>query len=304
MKLGVQMLVTGYTIDPVTLAKAVEDSAFDSFWAPEHATLPAHPVTPFPMTGGPIPAVYGQMADPFVLLGMMAAVTTRLKLATGVCLVPEHHPLLLAKSVSTLDNFSGGRFLFGIGTGWLGELTPLFTEHAATPWKYTAESVASMKRLWEGLDEGYDGTLLHFPALVCDPVPVQRPHPPIVVGAQGTARAFERIAAWGDGWIAMGVTPDQVAAGRRGLSEACERAGRDPADIQISVGVRDATPAIQHAYEDAGADRLIVLLYNHPGGPLPMEDWAQAGVEGLTAPPPTPEKTLRALEDVATRSKL
>src|SRR5690242_19822366 len=106
------MAVTGYTVDAITLARALEDGGFESYWAPEHATLPVRPSVPYPMTGGEIPEVYGQMADPFVLLSFMAAATTRLRLGTGICLVPERHPLTLAKSVSTLDNFSHGRFLF------------------------------------------------------------------------------------------------------------------------------------------------------------------------------------------------
>src|SRR5436309_2427968 len=148
MKLGVQFFVTGHTIDPVTLAKAVEDAGFDSFWVPEHATLPVRPTTPYPMTGGAIPAVYGQMADPFVLLSFIGAATTTLKLGTGVCILPERHPLLLAKEVSTLDNFSGGRVLFGVGTGWAREEIELFGADFKTRWRYTRESVEAMTALW------------------------------------------------------------------------------------------------------------------------------------------------------------
>ncbi|WP_236792285.1 LLM class F420-dependent oxidoreductase [Amycolatopsis sp. GM8] len=298
MKIGVQFFVTGYTVDAVTLAKALEDGGFESFWAPEHTVLPANPQTPYPMTGGAIPSVYGQMADPFVLLSFMAATTKSLKVGTGVCLVPEHHPLVLAKAVSTLDNFSGGRMLFGIGTGWLPEVTGLLNPHAATPWRYTRETIEAMRALWTDGSASYKGELLEFPEMICDPRPVQSPHPPVIMGAMASERSYRRIAAWGDGWLAMGVSPEQLADARRAIGEECKRIGRDPGEIEISVGVRDASPAIQRAYQDAGADRLIVLLYNHPGEPVPMERWPEVGMAGLAGDPPSAADTLRAVERV------
>jgi probable F420-dependent oxidoreductase len=304
VKIGVQLAVTGYTVDAVTLARALEDAGFESYWAPEHATLPVHPSVPYPMTGGEIPPVYGQMADPFVLLSFMAAVTTKLKLGTGICLVPEHHPLILAKSVSTLDNFSGGRFLFGVGTGWLPEITELFIDSWQTPWKYTLESLEAMKQLWRDGSASYDGEVVRFPAVICDPRPVQTPHPPVIIGAQPSPLAMKRIVKHGDGWIAMGYPPDAIADARKALTRECVEAGRDPATIEISAGVRDATPEIQRMYEDAGADRIIVLLYNHPGTEIPIEKWPEAGVQGLSGPPPAPEDTLRAVERIHQRAGL
>lgn len=304
MKIGVQFAVTGYTIDPTTLAKALEEARFESYWAPEHAVLPTRPSRTFPMTGGEIPAVYGQMADPFVLLSHIGAATTTLKLATGVCLVPEHHPLVLAKSVSTLDNFSGGRFIFGVGTGWLPEVTELFIETPDKPWRYTLESLEAMKALWSEGRAAYDGSLIRFPELICDPRPVQRPHPPVIIGASPSPLAIKRIAKHGDGWIAMGIGPEGIAQARAELSRECERIGRHPGSIEISVGVRDATPQIQRMFEDAGADRLIVLMYNHPGHEIPIEDWPAVGVQGLTDPPPAPADTLHALEQVQQRAGL
>lgn len=304
MKIGVQFAVTGYTVDAMTLGRALEEGRFESYWAPEHAVLPTRPTVPYPMTGGEIPAVYGQMADPFVLLAFMGAATSTLKLGTGVCLVPEHHPLILAKSVSTLDNFSGGRVLFGVGTGWLPEVTKLFIDAADTPWKYTIESIEAMKALWTDGAASYDGTLVRFPEVICDPRPAQTPHPPVIIGAQPTPVAFKRIAQHGDGWIAMGIGPEGIAEARAGITRACELIGRDPSTVEISVGVRDATPEIQHRFEDAGADRLIVLLYNHPGDEVPIERWPEVGVEGLTSPAPAAADTLRALDRIQQRARL
>lgn len=301
MKIGVQFFVTGYTIDAATLGKALEEAGFESYWAPEHAVLPARPAMDHPTTGGRIPDVYGQMADPFVVLGMMATATTTLKLGTGVCLVPEHHPLILAKTVSTLDNFSGGRVLFGIGTGWLPEVTTLLNPRATKPWKYTREAVAAMTTLWRDGRGAYDGELVAFPEVICDPVPVQRPRPPVIIGAQPTPLACKRIAEWGDGWLANGVTPEQVADGRKAITAECERIGRDPGTVEISVGVRDPGPEARHAYEAAGADRLVISLYNHPGTPIPMARWAELGAATI-APPPSAESTLRALDFVRERA--
>jgi probable F420-dependent oxidoreductase len=304
VQIGVQFFVTGYTIGAVELAKVVEEAGFDSFWAPEHTVLPTRPSTPYPMTGGAIPDVYGQMADPFVLLAFMAAATKRIKLATGVCLVPEHNPLILAKTVSTLDHFSGGRVLLGIGTGWLPEVTELVNPAAATPWKYSREAIQAMKVLWRDGKGSYDGDLVRFPEVICDPTPVHRPHPPVIIGARPGENTFRRIANWGDGWIAMAVTPEQVADGRAAITRECEKIGRDPSSIEISVGVRDASPEIQELYSEAGADRLIVLMYNHPGEPLAMDEWAAAGAKGLSSPPPKRDDTLRALEQVRRRAGL
>jgi len=304
MKFGAQFYVTAYTIDAVTLARALEERGFDSFWAPEHAALPAEPLTPYPATGGRIPVLYGQIPDPFVVLSMMAAVTTRMKLATGVCLVTEHHPLILAKTVGSLDRLSGGRLLFGIGTGWLPEVTELINPHSVKPWRYTQEAMAAMTALWRDGAAAFSGEFVSFPESICDPVPVQQPRPPVIVGAQPTDLAMRRIATWGDGWLAMGVTPDGIADARRRLAGECERLGRDPGEIEISVGVRSVSADVREAYEQAGADRLVALLYNHPSADVAIEDWGAAGLARMTAAPPTVEATLRALDFVAAQAGL
>ena len=299
MKIGAQLAVTTHTIDAVTLARELEGRGFESYWAPEHTVVPKTPSIAFPMTGGEIPDVYHQMADPFVVLSMMAAVTDDLRLATGICLVPEHPPLTLAKEVSTLDAFSGGRFMFGLGTGWLTEVTTLHNPAAAEkPWGYTIDAVKSMKALWADEVAAYDGEFVSFPEMICDPRPVQRPHPPVIVGAQPTPLAMRRIASWANGWLATGVTPDQVSAARKLLDRECEKNGRNPAEISITVGVRDPSEEIRDAYEAAGAERLMVLLYNHPGTRIPIEDWHAVGAATLAAAPPTSEETLRALDAV------
>jgi probable F420-dependent oxidoreductase len=304
MKVGVLFYVTGYTIDPVTLGRALEDAGFESLWVPEHGVLPVVPSQAYPMTGGAIPAVYGQMADPFVTLGFVAAATNTLRLGTCVCLVPEHHPLRLAKQVSTLDNFSAGRFLFGFGAGWLRNEVEAFGTDFSTRWRYTRESVEAMKALWREGSAGYDGELVRFEPVIVDPRPAQRPYPPVLLGASASELTYRRIAAWCDGWIAIGVTPEQVASARAAITAECDKVGRDPTEIEITVGVRDASPAIQAAFAEAGADRLIVQLYNHSGDSVPIEAWREAAVSRHTLPAPREADTLDAIEKIAKIAEL
>jgi probable F420-dependent oxidoreductase len=303
MRIGALFYPTAHTIDVITLARALEDGGFESLWVPEHAAVPVDP-TPHPLTGGPRPPIYSQKADPFVALSFAAAVTSRLKLGTGVCVVPEHHPLVLAKSVSTLDSFSGGRVLFGVGVGYQREEIELFGVDFATRWKYARESVDAMRALWRDGSASYEGELVRFPPVICDPQPVQRPHPPAIIGGLDSDRTHTRVATWGDGWLAAAVLPDRVAMARKAITEQCERLGRDPSKIEISVGVQDAGPDVQKAYEDAGADRLVVSLYNHPGEPIPYDQWHDAMVAAHVGPPPSPADTLQALDRIHRRARM
>jgi probable F420-dependent oxidoreductase len=304
MKLGVHFYVTGYTIDPITIARAVEDAGFESFWVPEHAVLPTQRSTPFPMTGGEVPPLYGHMADPFVLLSFIGAATTTLKLGTGVCIVPERHPLVLAKQVSTLDNFSQGRVLFGMGVGWAREEVELFGVDFGTRWSYTREAVEAMKALWATGTAGYEGKYVSFPELVCDPLPAQAGGPPIIFGAFPSEVNFRRIAKWGDGWIAFGPGPEEVRQVRAGIDAECEKIGRDPSEIELSVGVWEIDPATRDAFEEAGADRLITVLYGHPGVPVSHDDFLKVAIDACHNPPPTPDETLAVLDGIVKRAKL
>ena len=304
MKVGIGFFVTGYTVDAVTLGKAVEAAGFDSLWVPDHTVLPTNPETKYPATGGAIPTLYGEMADPFVLLSFVAAVTTRIRLATGITLIPERHPLTLAKTVSTLDNFSGGRVTLGIGTGWLREETELYGTDFDTRWGYTKEAVLAMKALWHGGVASYQGKYVNFPEVRCDPLPRQQPWPPVIIGAPAGERTWKRVAAYGDGWLPVMCPPEEVKAARQGIRQACEEAGRDPAGIEITVFAMDATPATQRAYEDAGADRLVVGIYNHPGTHLPFEKWREVRSAALAGGRPAPAETMRVLEQVAALAHL
>ena len=304
MKVGVGMFVTSYTVDAVTFARAAESHGFESIWVPDHPVLPVDPETQYRSNQGEIPSLYGEMADPFVLLSFMAAVTTKIRLATGVTLLPERHPLTLAKTVATLDNFSGGRVTLGVGAGWLREEIELYGVDFDDRWGYANESILAMKALWEHGSASFEGKRIRFPEVRCDPLPKQRPHPPVIIGAPASERTFRRIARVGDGWLPVMPTPQQVEAGRRGIEDACRAAGRDASGMEITVFAMDVTPETQRVYEDAGADRMVLGVYNHPGTPLPHARWSEARSQALAGARPSADETLRVLEQIAEQAQL
>ena len=260
MYIGISTFPTDYSIDIAVLAKRAEEMGFESLWVPEHPILPVKASSPWPgSSDGVIPKVYADIVDPFVALGRASAVTTTLKLGTGICLVPERNPLLLAKEVATLDMYSGGRFLFGIGAGWHKEETEIMGGDFGHRWTQTKESVLAMKSLWTEVESEYHGDYYDFPPVYSFPRPTQRPHPPVYLG--GMARnVFKRVVEWGDGWMPNRVTPDDIRAGRRKMNELATDAGRDPATLNISVFGQPADKALLLSLFEAGVDRVMIRV--------------------------------------------
>ena len=260
MKVGIfHYLSTAYSIDPAVLAKRAEELGFDSLWLPEHPIFPVTTVSPFPL-GGPIPHFYAEIIDPFVGLARASAVTQTIKLGTGICLVPERNPLLLAKEIATLDHFSGGRFIFGIGAGWVKEETEIMGGDFAHRWTQTQEAIMAMKALWTKEEAEYHGRYYAFPPVRSFPKPAQKPHPPIFLGSVTSPNVFKRIVAWGDGWMPVGVSLEQIKHGREALNELAAQAGRDPRSIQIVAFFVPPEPEAVKAFEDAGADTALIAL--------------------------------------------
>src|SRR4029434_3255211 len=211
MKIGVNMTLSSRSIDVAVLARKAESLGFESLWLPEHPIIPVQVTTRYQGSpDGAIPPSMRDIADPFVGLARASAVTTTLKLGTGICLVPERNPLLLPKELPTLDPFSGGRFLFGIGAGWLKEETEIMGGDFAHRWTQTQEAILAMQALWTQDEAEYHGKYYDFPPVRSFPKPVQKPHPPIVLGSITSRTVFKRIVAWGDGWIPVGVSPEQI----------------------------------------------------------------------------------------------
>ena len=260
MEVGISTFPTDYSIDIAILAKKAEDFRYDSLWLAEHPILPVNSKTPWPGSpDGKIPKNYADTADPFVALGRASAVTEKLLLGTGICLVPERNPLILAKEIATLDMYSKGRFLFGIGAGWLREETEIMGGDFPHRWTQTREAVMAMKELWTTVESEYHGTYYDFPPVYSFPMPTQRPHPPIYLGGHAK-NVFKRLVSWGNAWMPNRITPQEIEDGRKQIESLCIESGRDPNEIGITVYGVAADRELLKDFESAGAERAVVSI--------------------------------------------
>ena len=277
MNIGISLFSGRQPVDVAVVAQKAEALGFDSLWLGEHPVIPVHSSSPAPgSSGGSIPAFYSQLVDPFVALARASAVTTTLKLGTGITLVPERNPLLLAKEVATLDYYSKGRFLFGIGAGWNKEETEIMGGNFTHRWTQTQEAIEAMKALWANEAAEYHGTYYDFPLVRSFPRPVQQPHPPIFLG--GVAQqVFKRIVAYGNGWMPTRSTPELIRQGRAVLNELAVEAGRDPRSIAVMAYIAPTDRAVLQALEEAGADAAVVRLESESEAAVPaaLEQIAQ-----------------------------
>ena len=258
MNIGISVPLPAYLVDVGAMARKAEELGFESFWCAEHPFIPVKTTSRFAgAADGVIPESYSHFIDPFVALARASGATSRIKLGTGIVLVPERHPLLLAKEVSTLDLFSGGRFLFGIGAGWLREETEIMGGDFDHRWTQTRESILAMKELWTRAEAEFHGKYYDFPPVRSYPKPAQKPHPPVLLG--GAAKnVLQRVVAWGDGWLPIGVTPERVRESRATLDRLAKEAGRDPSAISISVLGQTADRDLIGRLHAAGATRVVV----------------------------------------------
>ena len=269
MKVGVNVAVNSNTGDIGAIAKKAEDLGFESIWMPEHPVIPVQTTSKYGGTpDGSIPASMSDMADPFICLAIASATTSKIMLGTSVCLIPEHNPLVQAKQIAALDFHSGGRFIFGVGAGWLREETEIMGGDFDHRWTQAREAIEAMKELWTKDEAEYHGRYYDFPPVRVYPKPVQKPHPPVFLG--GAAKnVFKRVVSYGDGWMPVRATPESVKAGRASLDELADAAGRDPKSIQILVYGASSRDEIKQM-EEAGADMATVRLPSTgPGEALP-----------------------------------
>ena len=252
MRIGIGTILTAYSIDIADLAPRVEEMGFDSIWTGEQPVLPVE-------TEIDIPWLWGDIPDPLIQLSRASAVTTTLLLGTAVCVVTERHPVTFAKEVASLDMYSGGRVMLGIGTGSVKEEAAILGGDFPRRWTQAREAVAALKELWTREVSEFHGHYYDFPPVYCFPKPVQEPHPPILLGSH-VPRVFRRIVEYGDGWIPIGRPPGEIAEARAELDRLAAAAGRDPAAIDITVTDVPADREAVAAYERAGADRVVVSL--------------------------------------------
>ena len=256
MKVGVYYFAVDYGINIAELAAALEQRGFESLFVPEHTHIPVNRKTPSP-TGGELPPRYAHLHDPFVALSFTAAVTKKLRLGTGICLIPERDPIVTAKCVASLDQLSGGRFIFGIGGGWNVEEMENHGARYNTRFKLMRERILAMKALWTQEEASFHGEFVNFDPVWSWPKPAQRPHPPILLGGE-TDYTLKRIVEYCDGWIPRpvgGFTP-KGAVDR--LHRMAEAAGRDPRSLSITVFRAPADKAALAGYGAAGIDGALL----------------------------------------------
>lgn len=255
MKFGVYMFPTDYAIDPVSLGRAVEGHGFESLFVPEHTHIPTSRRSPFP-GGGELPKEYSHTLDPFVALGAVAAATERLMLGTGICLVIERDPITLAKEVASLDFISGGRALFGIGGGWNREEMENHGTDPTRRWKVLRERIEAMQQIWTEDAAEYHGEFVDFDPIWQWPKPIQKPHPPVIIGGDG-ANTLQRVVRYGDGWMPIGRRADFKSRIDE-LNRLAAEAGR--ADIPVTIFGAAPKPDVIDAYAEAGVERLLFHL--------------------------------------------
>jgi len=261
MKYGIALFPTDSSISPVELATACESRGFESLWFPEHSHIPASRRTPFP-AGGDLPKQYYDVYEPFISLAAAAAVTTTLKLATGVCLVVQRDPIQTAKDVATLDRVSNGRFLFGIGGGWNAEEMENHGTNPKTRFSLMRERVAAMKAIWTQTKAEYHGKLVDFEPIMTWPKPVQKPHPPVLVGG-GWPGAAKRAIEYGDGWMPIYI-PRHLHKRIPEFWDAAKTAGRDRSNLELTIfGMAPDADEIAR-FAEAGASRAVFMLPSEP----------------------------------------
>ena len=261
MRYGLCTFPTDYSMRFPELAQAAEERGFESIWVAEHSHIPASRRTPFP-GGGELPKMYYDAMDPFVVLAAAAAVTRTLKLGTGVCLVIQRAPIQTAKQVASLDQVSGGRFLFGIGGGWNEEEMENHGTRPGERWRVLRERIEAMQAIWTQSKAEYHGQHVDFDPIFQWPKPVQRPHPPIHVGGAFPG-AVKRALRYGNGWIPVG-DPIGALARLPELRKLAGEAGRDPASIEVSIYYCPTERELLERLRDAGITRAIFGVPSSP----------------------------------------
>jgi probable F420-dependent oxidoreductase len=268
MKIGLMHITPYSKADPAIIAKRAEELGFESYWVGDHTVVPVTSSMEYPgaKAGGREPDYIWQLPDPLIALARAGATTSRIKLGTGILLVPERSPILTAKQVATLDDACGGRFLFGIGGGWNPEESKILGGDFEHRWSQVKDYIAAMKVLWGEHNSEYHGRFVDFPAVRCFPKPMSKPHPPILIGSINNPRALKRVAEWGDGWIPVVKSVEEFADGVKRIKAMAKDNGRDPNKFDFSVfGVEGQwrTADEIEKLERVGANRVVIFLIAH-----------------------------------------
>lgn len=279
MRFGITMFPTDLSIGPVELAREAEARGLDSIWFPEHTHIPVSRRTPAP-AGEPLAEEYKRSLDPFVAMAAVVGATERIRVGTGIALVAQRDPIVMAKEVASLDLVSGGRLDLGIGFGWnveeMADHGVDFKQRRAV----VREKVLAMKALWTEEEAGFEGEYVRFEPSWSWPKPVQRPHPPLLIGGGGGPKLFEAIADYADGWIPIGGAGMREALPT--LHRAMEAAGRDPATLQIVPFGSMPEPGKIEYYTSLGVTEIVFRVPPVPAdAALPVLDEICGVLDGL-----------------------
>jgi len=256
VEFGVAIFPTDYAISLAELAPAAEQLGFESLWVAEHSHIPTSRESRWP-GGTELPKQYSHTLDPFVALTIAASTSKKLRIGTGICLVTQRDPIHTAKQVASLDHLSNGRFIFGIGAGWNREEMADHGTEFGSRWKLMRERVEAMKAIWTQDVAEYHGEMVSLPPMWAWPKPVQKPHPPVVLGGSGP-RILERVVRYADGWMP---NRGDVLTRIPELRAMAAAAGRG--HIPVSLYPKPAADEIERAGE-AGVERCI--FYVSPDG--------------------------------------
>jgi probable F420-dependent oxidoreductase len=259
MKIGAVMFFTTDSMRPAPLARALEERGFESLWVPEHTHIPSSRKSEYP-SGGALIRPYYDIMDPFLVLNAAATVTTKLKIGTGIALIVQRDPIVTAKEVSTIDQLSNGRFLFGVGNGWNQDEIENHGTAFKSRHKLARERIEAMKAIWANEEPEYHGEFVNFDKMKQWPKPYQKPHPPIIVGGR-LAYAAKRAFRYGDGWIprddwleSEGI--ESIHTFRKMAADA----GRDPKSLPISIFRHPDNLDRLKLCRDLGIDRVVFTL--------------------------------------------
>jgi probable F420-dependent oxidoreductase len=265
MRFGVHLVASGKMIEGEKIARVArraEELGYDSLWVSDHIIFPTELRSPYPYSpDGKLPLdPTNPLLEPFTVLSYAAAVTKTVKLGTSVAIVPYRDPLVTAKIVSSIDVLSNGRFIFGVGVGWLDEEFRVLRQNLKDRAAQTREALLSMKACWTQDDPEFHGKFFDFSGIKFAPKPRQKPHPPIWFGGNSLP-ALKRAVELGDGWHSVWMTPEEVANTAKVLRDLCAKAGKDFASFPLTINVNHKVPlTVENVkkYEEAGISMMFI----------------------------------------------
>jgi probable F420-dependent oxidoreductase len=262
MKIGALVFLAEQSGNPGAIAHEAENLGFESFFVAEHMVVPSTYTTHYPRSrDGKVPEFYARLIDPFVALAIAADATSHIKIGTAVCLLPQRNVIETAKVTASIDLYSKGRLILGVGAGWFREEAEVMGVDFARRWQHLRESVEALRVLWKGDDVSYSGEIIKFPSVKLGPKPAQKPGPPIWLGAHDPKYALKRVARYADGWCPGGLSVEKARECIPQIKKMARDFGRDPEKLEFSVllmGGDPPTADVMKQYREAGVTRLVL----------------------------------------------